>query len=160
MIATITAQQVLALRRQRIFLAILAVFLVMTALAGVIGWSSHHTIVRAYDQAVRVLTDAGKAAPPNPFELKPTLSLLSNMAIYIPLIGALLALVLGHLSLADDQTNGVGRLIFSRPVSRTGYVFAKMLGAAAVLGVILVASLAVSIVSLLARRYRTQEVQP
>ena len=123
--------------------------LVMTALAGVIGWSSHNTIVRVYDEAVRLLAADGKPAPPNPFEAKPTLSLLSNMSIYIPFIGALLALVLGHLSLADDQSNGLGRLIFSRRVSRTSYVVAKMLAAAGVLAATLAASLVVSVVSLL-----------
>lgn len=149
MIGTIAAQQVQSLRRQRIFLVLLAVLLVMTALAGVIGWSSHRTIVRVYDDAVRLLAAAGKPAPPNPFALKPTLALLSNMAIYIPLIGALLALVLGHLSVADDESEGLGRLIFTRPVSRTSYAFAKMVGAAAVLAVILTASVVVSTVSLL-----------
>lgn len=149
MIATIAAQQIVSLRRQRVFLALLGTFLIMTALAGVIGWSSHNTIVRAYDEAVRVLAAAGKPAPPNPFAHKPPLSLLSNMAIYIPLIGALVAIVLGHLSMTDDQSSGIGRLVFSRPVSRTSYVLGKMLGAAAALAAILVVSLVVSALSLL-----------
>ncbi len=149
MIATIAAHQVLSLRRQRIFMALLGTLLVMTALAGLLGWSSHRTIVRVYDEAVKILAADGKPAPPNPFELKPALSLLSNMAIYIPLIGALLALVLGHLSMADDQTDGVGRLIFTRQVSRRSYALGKILGAAGVLAVILAACLVVSAVSLL-----------
>jgi ABC-type transport system involved in multi-copper enzyme maturation permease subunit len=149
MIVTIAGQQIVSLRRQRIFLGLLATFLVMTALAGVIGWSSHNTIVRAYDEAVRVLAAAGKPAPPNPFTHKPPLSLLSNMAIYIPLIGALVALVLGHLSMTDDQSSGIGRLVFSRPVSRTSYVLGKMLGAGAVIALILAASVVVSALSLL-----------
>ena len=36
----------------------------------------------------------------------------------IPLIGALLALILGHLSIVDDETNGTGRLVFSRQITR------------------------------------------
>ncbi|MBL8778269.1 MAG: ABC transporter permease subunit [Acidimicrobiales bacterium] len=149
MIATVASQQVVSLSRQRIFLALLGTFLAMTALAGVIGWSSHNTIVRVYNDAVQVLSAAGQPAPPSPFGLKPTLSLLSNMAIYIPLVGALLALVLGHLSLADDQSGGIGRLIFSRQLSRTSYVMGKLVSAAAVLGAVIVASMAVSVVSLL-----------
>lgn len=150
MIATVAAQQVTSLRRQRIFLAVLATMLAMTALAGVIGWMSRETIVRVYDEAVRLVASKGQAAPPNPFDLKPTLSLLSNMSIYVPLIGALLALVLGHLSLADDQADGIGRLIFSRQLTRTSYAFGKILAAAEVLAVVLVASFAVSVVSLAA----------
>ena len=144
MIATIAAHQMLSLRRQRIFLAALATLMAMTTVAGLIGWSSHQTIVRVYDEAVRMLGSQGKPAPQNPFVLKPTLSLLSNMAIYIPLIGALLALILGHLSLADDESNGVGRLIFSRQVSRRSYFLGKVAAAAAVLGVILTVSFVIS----------------
>ena len=149
MIATVASHQVLSLRRQRVFLAMLATLLTMTALAGVLGWSSHQTIVRVYDEAVKLLASAGKPSPPNPFLLKPTLSLLSNMVVYIPLIGALLALIVGHLSIVDDETNGTGRLVFSRQISRTSYVLGKIASAAIVLAVILAASLAVSVAALL-----------
>ncbi len=149
MIATIARQQVVSLLRQRTFVVLLVTLIVMTALAGVLGWSSHHTIVGVYDEAVKLLASRGDPAPPNPFLLKPTLSLLSNMVVYIPFIGALLALVLGHLSLVDDETNGVGRLIFSRRIARTQYMIGKIIGAAAVLMAILLASLAVSTISLL-----------
>ena len=149
MIATVASHQVLSLRRQRVFLAMLATLLTMTALAGVLGWSSHQTIVRVYDEAVKLLASTGKPAPPNPFLLKPTLSLLSNMVVYIPLIGALLALIVGHLSIVDDETNGTGRLVFSRQISRTSYVLGKIASAAIVLAVVLAASLAVSVGALL-----------
>ena len=149
MTGAIAAQLVLSLRRQRTFLALLVTLLVMTALAGVIGWISHRTIIKVYDEAVTLLATTGTPAPPNPFDTKPTLALLSNMVIYIPLIGALMALVLGHLSMADDQSSGIGRLIFSRQVTRRSYVTGKMLGATTVLAIIMAASLLVSAVSLL-----------
>ena len=127
----------------------LATLLVMSALAGVLGWSSHHTIVRVYDEAVKLLAETGKPAPPNPFTLKPTLSLLSNMVVYIPLIGALLALIVGHLSIVDDETNGIARLIFTRQLSRTSYVLGKIASAAVALAAVLLASFAVSALSVL-----------
>ena len=127
----------------------LATLLVMSALAGVLGWSSHHTIVRVYDEAVKLLAETGQPAPPNPFTLKPTLSLLSNMVVYIPLIGALLALIVGHLSIVDDETNGIARLIFTRQLSRTSYVLGKIASAAVALAAVLLASFAVSALSVL-----------
>lgn len=148
MIATIAAQQILALRRQRIFVALLGMFLTMTALAGVLGWSSHNTIIRVYNEAVKLLASNGQPAPPNPFLLKPRLSLISNMVVYIPLLGAMLALVLGHLSMADDEGLGLGRLIFSRPVSRATYVAGKIVGATQAIGAILAVSFLVSAASL------------
>ena len=148
MIATVASHQVLSLRRQRVFLALLITLLTMTALAGVLGWSSHQTIVRVYDEAVKLLAANGKPAPPNPFLLKPTLALMSNMVVYIPLIGALLALIVGHLSIVDDKSNGTGRLVFSRQISRTSYVLGKITSAAGVFAVVLAASLLVSVAAL------------
>jgi ABC-type transport system involved in multi-copper enzyme maturation permease subunit len=147
-IGTVAGHQIRSMLRQGVFLVLLATLIVMTALAGALGWSSHHTIVGVYDVAVKLLADQGRPAPPNPFLLKPQLSLLSNMVVYIPLIGALLALVLGHLSLVDDETNGVGRLIFSRRISRTQYLAGKLFGASFVMVIILLASFVVSGISL------------
>lgn len=149
MIATIAVHQIRSLTRQRTFVAMLGILGAMTALAGVLGWSSHHTIVRVYDEAVILLATQGQPAPASPFMLKPTLALLSNMVVYIPLIGALLALIVGHLSLADDQTGGVGRLVFSRPIDRRTYVAGKIVAAAVVLAAVMVASQLISGVSLI-----------
>lgn len=148
MIAAIARQQIVALGRQRVFLAVLGILLAMTSLAGALGWLSHHTVVKAYDEAVQLLAAQGQPAPPDPLGLKPPLSLLSNLAVYIPLIGALMAIVVGHLSLADEQAEGIGRLIFSRPVSRTRFLLGKVLAVALVLAVILAASLVGSAASL------------
>ena len=149
MIGVIARQQLLSLRRQQTFLAFLAVFLLMTALAGVIGWSSHRTIVQVYAVAVAVLAADGQPAPPDPFTSVPALSLLSNMTIYIPLICALLALVLGHLAVADEQSTGIGRLVFSRPLSRTGYILGKLLGVGLALGAVMAAATIASLAALI-----------
>jgi ABC-2 type transport system permease protein len=148
-IGTIATHELVMLRRQRVASALLAAMLIVTALAGLLGWSSQHTIVRVYDQAVTLLSSTGQPAPPNPFLLKPSLSLLSNMVVYIPMIGALLALVLGHLSIVDDRNNGTGRLVFSRQVTRSQYALGKVTGAVVVLAILLLASGVVSVVSLL-----------
>lgn len=148
MIGAVASQQFLALRRQRVFVGLLVMFMAMTAVAGLLGWSSHQTIVRVYKEAVSLLASRGQGAPPNPFLLKPELSQLSNMVIYVPLLGALLALLVGHLSIAEDATTGLGRLIFSRPVSRRGYVWGKVIAGAAVMGGVLIVGFLVSTISL------------
>jgi len=148
MITTIASQQSLLLRRQRVALVGL-VGLAVTAMAGILGWSSHHTIVRVFDQAVRLQAAAGQPAPPNPFLLEPNLSLLSNMVVYIPLIGALLALVVGHLILVDDQGKAMGRLLFTRQVTRTQYALGKILASTRFLPVTLAGCGLVSLAALL-----------
>ena len=147
MIAVVARHQLTALRRQRVLLATVISMLAMTALAGVIGWSSHSTIVRVFDDATRLLAADGQPAPSNPFDLKPTLSLMSNMSIYIPLIGALLAMVIGHVVMVDDKTSGIGRLVFSRPLRRRDYIAGKAIAAAVVLGVTMVGSAVVGLVA-------------
>jgi len=143
----IARQQVRSLARRQTFVLMLSVLLLMTALSGYIGWSSHDTIVKVYDETVRTLTAAGKAAPPNPFAGKPRLGLLNNMIIYVPLIGALLAIVIGHLSVMDDRNAGVNRVIFSRPVPRSAYFRGKLAGSAAAVAVIMAACLLLSVIA-------------
>lgn len=137
MIATIAGAELRGLARRGTVRASVGIMVVMTALAGVIGWSSHQTISRVYDEASRYVAAQGQAAPPNPFLQKPALDLLANMEIYVPLIGALLALVVGHAVLADETTDGIGRLVFSRPVSRRSYVMGKLTAVVATLGLTL-----------------------
>lgn len=148
MISIIAAHQLRMLSRERIFLAILASLLLMTVLAGFIGWSSHNTIVKVYEESRALLASEGKPPPPNPFDLKPRLSLLSNMTIYIPLIGALLAIVVGHLAIVSDRDAGSTRLIFSRPIRRSTYLWGKLAGIAGALVAILATSYVLSVVSL------------
>jgi ABC-2 type transport system permease protein len=126
----------------------LGALLLMAALAGFLGWSSHRTIVKVYDQTVASLAAEGKPAPPNPFNAKPRLSLLSNMTIYVPLIGALLAILVGHLAIVEDRAAGAGRLIFSRPVRRGRYLAGKLLGTTVALVAILFACLVLTLIAL------------
>lgn len=148
MIATVAGHQLRSLLRQRVIAVLLIALMAMTAAAGVIGWSSHSTIERVYGEATRILAAQGQPAPPDPFRFKPPLSLLSNMAIYLGLVGGLLAIVLGHLTVAEEHSDGIGRLVFTRKIPRAAYGAGKMLAAAAALAVALSASSAVSAASL------------
>ena len=144
----IARQHLRLLSRSQTFLLMLVVLLGMTALSGFIGWSSHSTIIRVYDETVRTLRAAGKPAPPNPFAYKPRLSLLNNMIIYVPLIGALLAIVIGNMSVTGDRQAGVARVIFSRPIRRSSYFWGKVTGSAAAGVTIMGACLVLSVVGL------------
>ena len=145
----IARQQLRLLSRSNTFLLLLVVLLGMTALSGYIGWSSHSTILKVYDETVRVLTAAGKPAPPNPFADKPRLSLLNNMIIYVPLIGALLAIVIGNTTVTGDRQAGVTRVIFSRPLRRSSYFWGKLGGSAVAVTAIMAACLVSSAIGLM-----------
>lgn len=149
MIGVVAAQQITILRRQRTVLALMAVLVGVTVLAGALGWSSAATVTRVYDQAVALLAAQGRPAPANPLGLKPPLSLLSNMTVYMPMVGALLAIVVGHLSLSDEQSSGVGRLLHTRLLCRRDYLLGKLTAVSGLLAAALVASFVVSVVALL-----------
>lgn len=149
MIGVVAAHQITILRRQRTVLAVGAVLVGITVLAGVLGWSSAATVNRVYQQSVALLASQGRPAPANPIGLKPPLSLLSNMTVYVPMIGALLAIVVGHLSLSDEHSSGVGRLLHTRLLSRRDYVLGKLTAVSGLLAAALVASLVVSVAALI-----------
>lgn len=149
MIATVASHQVLALRRRRVLGVLVGSLVGVTVLAGILGWASHRTIIGVYDESVKLLAARGLGAPPNPFLLKPVLSLLSNMVIYVTMIGALVALVLGHLTVAEDDTTGIGRLVFSRRLTRPQYAAGKIAASGLVLGASMLACAAVSVAALL-----------
>jgi ABC-type transport system involved in multi-copper enzyme maturation permease subunit len=142
--AVIARQHVSALARRQTFVLMLGVLLLMTALSGFIGWSSHNTITNVYEETVRTLAAQGTQAPANPFESEPRLALLNNMIIYVPVIGALLAIIIGHLSVVDDRHAGVTRIIFSRPVLRSSYFWGKLAGGVIAGTLILAACLVLS----------------
>ena len=145
---TFATQHVKSLVREKTVVVLMAMLFGITIASSFIGWSSHHTVVAAYDQTVLALQASGKSIPPNPFAGQPPLSLLRNMVIYVPLVGALLAIIIGQASVTGDHVAGVTKLIFSRPVSRRDYMVGKLLGISYVLFAIVSVCLVTSIASL------------
>jgi ABC-type transport system involved in multi-copper enzyme maturation permease subunit len=148
MIATVASHQLLALRRRGVLGFLVGSLIGVTVLAGILGWASHQTIIGVYDESVKLLASRGLGAPPNPFLRKPVLSMLSNMVVYMTMIGALAALVLGHLTVAEDDTTGIGRLVFSRRLNRPQYAAGKIAAAGVVLGASMLACAIVSVIAL------------
>lgn len=148
MITVVALQQLTAFTRQRMLTVTVAVLAGFAALAGILGWASHRTIIGVYDESVKLVATRGQAVPPNPLLLKPTLSMLSNETIYVTMIGALIAIVIGHLAVADDDSSSVGRLVFTRPISRTSYTAGKTAAIGTLLAIGVAASYLISVASL------------
>jgi ABC-type transport system involved in multi-copper enzyme maturation permease subunit len=146
---SIALQHVRSLVREETVLVLIALLFGITLASSFIGWSSHRTVTAVYEQTVIALRAGGKIIPPNPFGTQPGLSILKNMVIYIPLVGALLAIIVGQTSVTSDYLAGVMKLIFSRPVSRRQYMGGKILGIAYVLSGIIAVCLGTSLISML-----------
>ena len=143
----VARQEIRAILKEKTFLLLLVIFIGMTLASTYIGWSSAHTIQSVYDSTVSLLVEQGKAVPPPPFEGASHLSLLKNMVIYVVLIGALLAITIGHLMGIRDRKAGVTRLIFSRNITKRQFLLGKVMAILCVLGSMLAAALMVSTVS-------------
>jgi ABC-type transport system involved in multi-copper enzyme maturation permease subunit len=155
---SIALQHVRSLVRERTVLVLVALLFGITLASSFIGWSSHRTVTSVYDQTVIALRASGKTIPPNPFGNQPGLSILKNMVIYIPLVGSLLAIIVGQMSVAGDHLAGVMKLIFSRPVSRGRYLSGKILGIAYVLSGIIAVCFGTSLFSMLVVNHHTPSI--
>lgn len=148
MIWAVALQQLRSLRRQTVVVAILSLFLLMAMLTALLGWSSRHTVDGVYQVATELLTARGAPVPPSPVGLMPTLGMFANLEVYVPLIGALAAITLGHLAVVDDVAGGIGRLVFSRPISPDQWLLGRLTACGLVLSATTIASIFVTTVSL------------
>lgn len=139
-ILVVATHEVRSAVRERLALALLVVFLGMALVSSFIGWATHHTVMSVYDQTV---VQVGRHIP-NPFAGASALDVTRNTIIYIVLIGALLATVVGVRSAVRDRKAGVTDLIFSRPVPARAFVLGKLLGVQAWMAIVLVAALLAS----------------
>lgn len=135
--------------RENTFLLILAIFIFMSVLSTVIGWSSQQTINNVYEAAVLELNSLGKPIPPSPFGNVAPLEIVKNMIIYIVLIGALLSIQCGHTIAVNDRKAGVTRILFAKPFYRAEFFWGKVLSTLQILILALFLSLVVSIFSII-----------
>jgi ABC-2 type transport system permease protein len=122
--------------RNRLFITITILFLAMSILSVYIGSTTKRAEMRVYNETVVSLTAQGATVlPPQP-EIH-TLTILTNLTEYVSMIGAILAVVLGHNTLIEEKESGGLLLILSRPVYRDRLLTGKLLGNAVIIGVLL-----------------------
>ncbi len=73
------------------------------------------------------------------------LQLLRGVVEYIEIIGAVIAIGLGYLSVARERTGNTLPLIFTRPLGASGLFLGRLVGAAALIGTILAATAVISV---------------
>ncbi|MBT1004004.1 ABC transporter permease [Paenarthrobacter sp. DKR-5] len=138
----VAAHELRSARRDTTVLLVLALFLGMTLLAGVIGYTSSNAVDTTYRLSSDLLHGA---VPANPFDTVSRLSLQRNLPIYFFLLGSLLAVVLGSGTGIADRHSRTVALLLSRPVSRTCWAAGKMLAVQAGLAACLAAALAATL---------------
>ncbi len=135
----IAAQSVRLALRESTVLLMAALFAVLVLVSAWLGWQATATVNRIFLDAAGFLAAAGKPVPGNPLLDTSPLSLMRNVSIYVMLIGALAAIVIGNRLVALDRKAGVLPLIAARAVTARAFADGKLLAlmvlVAAVFGV-------------------------
>ena len=120
--------------RERTVALLSLMFVALVLISAWLGWSATSTVNRIYLDAAAFLQSAGQPVPTNPvLDISP-LSLMRNLSVYVALIGALSAIVIGNRLVGLDRKAGVLPLIGIRLAGRNAYAGGKI---AALTGLIL-----------------------
>lgn len=111
---------------------LLVVFLGMMGASALIGDITHTTVSQVYEE----ISAEGLTTAPNPFDHVSVLFYARNAVIYVALIGALLALVMGAFAGLRDRKSGTAGLVLSRPTSARVRVAGQFMGIAALLAAV------------------------
>jgi ABC-2 type transport system permease protein len=139
-VLTMARQELVALRRERLPLVLLIVFVVMVSVSSLIGWLTNSTVGSVWEKT----TQAGLTTAPNPFADVSALYYARNTVIYLVLIGALMAIVVGVTSTMRDRKARTIDLVLSRPIGVPAYLLGKVAGIGAWLAMILAAVAVIS----------------
>ncbi len=119
--------------RNYVFLVFLAFLLVLTGISMYVGAQNFGNKVLLFDTTYQLLIASGQSVStltrPEFFPLQ----LLRATIEYLEIIGAILAISLGYLSITKEKGNNTLPLVFTRPISRRTYYGGKLLGNALLL---------------------------
>jgi ABC-type transport system involved in multi-copper enzyme maturation permease subunit len=112
--------------RERIVAALAGLFMALVLISAWLGWQATSTVNSIYLDAAAFLQKAGQPVPTNPvLDISP-LSLMRNLVVYVALIGALAAIVIGNQLVSLDRKSGTIPLISVRPVGARDYAAGKI----------------------------------
>lgn len=132
-----------AARSRVLLLLILSMVLIAAASITIASYDFKAQIAdyEAYLQQARA-TGVAIVAPPQFFPLQ----LLRGVIEYVQIIGAVIAIGLGYMSVARGRHGDTNRLLFTRPVRTREMFFGRLLGAGALIVTILLATALISVI--------------
>lgn len=132
--------------RSRIILALMAVLTAVTIASTYVGAAAFRSQLAEY-QAYRAAARAAGLSRLAPSPLA-VLSLLRGAFEYVEILGAVLAILVGYLSVTRERTARTLPLLRSRPVSGTEFTVASLLGAAGVISTVVAVTGVVAVLCL------------
>lgn len=121
--------EIRSLFREKIVYSITIVFILMSMASSLIGWSTFTTANAVYKSSVIFLQGLGVTdIPSNSLYKVSALASFDNLIVYISLIGALLAIIIGHRSMMRERKSGILQILFTRPIAKKSLILGKVLG--------------------------------
>jgi ABC-2 type transport system permease protein len=140
---TLARHEYRAATRSRILLVLLGILVTVTAVSIFIASVDYRSQIADY-RAYVATAQAGGVARIAPSPLRP-LSLLRGATEYLEIIGAVIAITLGYLSVARERANGTLALLRSRPVTAGEQAAGSLLGALGIVTTLVVVTGAVGV---------------
>lgn len=144
-VTSLARHEIRAATRSRILVVLLGILVTVTTISVLIAAADYRGQVADYQNYVALATAGGVTKiPPSP--LRP-LSLLRSSIEYLEIIGAVIAITLGYLSVARERANRTLTLLRSRPVTAGEQALGSLLGAMAILATLVVVTMTVGVVA-------------
>jgi len=119
--------------KNKVFLVFLAFLFFLIGTSIVVASYDFQSKVAVYQNALSKLRESGQMVENLSEPQFYPLQLLRGAIEYLEIIGAILAIVLGYLSIAKEKGNNTLQLILTRPISRFSFYVGKLLGNALLL---------------------------
>jgi ABC-2 type transport system permease protein len=132
--------------RNRILAALLLTVLVVTTVSVLVAAFDYQTKIDDYERYKAAAAAAG-VTNVAPLPLRP-LQLLRSVVEYIEIVGAVIAIALGYLSVARERGNRTVWLLRSRPVSPGELTFGPALGAIGLIATLVIVTAVIAVVSI------------
>ena len=142
-ILTLVKHEYRAAVRSRILLALLTILIVVTVASVYIASVTHRSQVADY-QAYKAAAEASGLARIAPSPLAP-MSLLRGGFEYLQIVGAVIAIALGFLSVSRERANRTLTLLRSRPLRAGELASGTLLGAVAIIVTLVAVTAAVGV---------------
>ncbi|HVL23255.1 MAG TPA: ABC transporter permease [Thermomicrobiales bacterium] len=132
--------------RNRILAALLLTLLVVTTVSVVVAAFDYQTQLDEYNR-YKAAAEAAGITTVAPLPLRP-LQLMRAVVEYLEIVGAVIAIALGYLSVARERSNRTLWLLRTRPVSAGELTFGPALGAIGLITTLVVVTAAIGVVSI------------
>ncbi len=113
--------------RSKTFIYMLILLILLTIISLSVSFLIFNNQVTEYHNSLEVLKQIGKLPDSPPPRLYP-LNLLRGVVDYVEIIGAILGIILGYISISKERNTKALKLLLTRPITKKDIAYGKIIG--------------------------------